>query len=98
MMRNIMIILAIIMLMVTAGAADAADLNVILTFLVLVIPIVMVTRKLMVTTMAIMWLMLPRDKHDADFPGVDPADRYMVMRLLMVLPCMMRNIMIILAI
>ena len=37
----------------------ATDLNMILTFLVLVIPIVMVTRMLMVTTMAMMWLMLP---------------------------------------
>ena len=39
-----------------------------------------------------------RSKHDADFLGVGHADGYMVMRMLMVLPCMMRNIMIILAI
>ena len=43
-----------IMLMVTTLAGDAADLNMILTFLVLVVLIVMVTRMLMVTTMAIM--------------------------------------------
>ena len=48
-----------IMLMVTTVAADAADLNMMLTFLVLVILIVMVTRMLMVTRMAMMWLMLP---------------------------------------
>ena len=56
-----------IMLMVTTVAADATDLNMMPTFLVLVIPIVMVTRMLMVTRMAMMWLMLQRDKHDADF-------------------------------
>ena len=43
-----------IMLMVTTVAADATDLNMMLTFLVLVMLIVMVTRMLMVTTMAIM--------------------------------------------
>ena len=60
---------AMIMLMVTTVAGDATDLNMMLTFLVLAILIVMVTRMLMVTTMAMMWLMLPRDKHAADFPG-----------------------------
>ena len=48
-----------IMLMVTTVAGDAADLNMMLTFLVLVILIVMVTRMLIVTTMAMIRLMLP---------------------------------------
>ena len=48
-----------IMLMVTTVGADAADLNMMLTFLVLVMLIVMVMRMLMVTTVAMMWLMLP---------------------------------------
>ena len=48
-----------IMLMVTTVAADATDLNMLLTLLVLVMLIVMVTRMLMVTRMAMMWLMLP---------------------------------------
>ena len=40
-------------------AADASDLNMMLTSLVLVMLIVMVMRMLMVTTVAMMWLMLP---------------------------------------
>ena len=41
-------------------AADASDLNMMLTFLVLVMLIVMVMRMLMVTTVAMRPLMLPR--------------------------------------
>ena len=39
-------------------AADATDVNMMLTFQVLVMLIVMVMRMLMVTTMAMAWLML----------------------------------------
>ena len=47
------------MLVVTTVAGDATNLNMILTFLVLVMLIVMVTRMLMVARMAMMWLMPP---------------------------------------
>ena len=45
-----------IMLIVTTVAADATDINMMLTSLVLVMLNVMVMRMLMVTTMAMVWL------------------------------------------
>ena len=47
-----------VMLIVTTVAADATDINMMQTFLVLVMLNVMVMRMLMVTTLAMMWLML----------------------------------------
>ena len=47
-----------IMLIVTTVAADATDINMMLTSLVLAMLNVMVMRMLMVTTVAMMWLML----------------------------------------